>query len=296
MKRYSPFYFIGQAFQGLWRNSVMSIASIAVLLSCLVVMGGFALLVKNIDFNLEKIGLLNEIVVFLEEDVTEEDISRIDAEINSLENVAKVEFISKERALQEFMEEYSEYGEILEEADELSNPLPDSFVITYQDNSKVTTLQYHLTHMEGIEKVKSRQDLSATIENFKSGVTLIFSWFLIILFIVSIFVIINTVKLAVFARRDEISIMRYIGASRWFIFTPFILEGVIIGLVSSAIAFFIEGYIYSYVEKMVITDIKMIEIIPYDNLSTPVLLGFIGIGVLTGIVGSSISLRRYIEV
>lgn len=296
MKRYSPFYFIGQAFQGLWRNSVMSLASVAVLLSCLVVMGGFALLVRNIDYNLEKIGLMNEIVVFLKEDVTDEDIARITAEINSLDNVDHAEFVSKDRALEEFMEEYAEYGEILEEADELTNPLPHSFIITYLDNSKVTTLEFHLTHMEGIEKVKSRQDLSAKIESFKSGVTLIFSWFLVILFIVSIFVIINTVKLAVFSRRDEISIMRYIGASRWFIFTPFILEGIIIGVISSVAAFFVEGYIYSYVEKMVVSDIKMIEIIAYEDLSGLVLLGFIGIGILTGVVGSSISLRRYIEV
>lgn len=294
MKRYSPFYFIGQAFLGLWRNSVMSLASVAVLLSCLVVMGGFALLVKNIDFNLEKIGLMNEIVVFLKDEVTEEDIARLNTEISSLDNVTGVEFVSKERAFEEMREEYAGFGEIFEEADELVNPLPHSFIVTYQDNSKVTTLHYHLTHLEGVDKVNSRQDLAATIENFKSGVTLVFSWFLVILFLVSIFVIINTVKLAVFSRREEISIMRYIGASRWFIFTPFILEGILIGIVSSIIAFFIEGYIYSYVEKMI--TISIIEILPYNDMSQMVLVGFIGIGILTGIVGSSISLRRYIEV
>lgn len=296
MRRYSPLYFIGQAFQGLWRNSVMSIASVLVLLSCLVVMGGFSLLVQNLNYNLDQIGLMNEIVVFLQYEATDEDVARISAEINSLDNVSSVEFISKQEALVELKAEYAEYGEVFDEADEANNPLAHSFKITYSDNSKVTTLEFQLNHLEGIRKVNSRQDLSQSIENLKSGVTLIFTWFLVILFIVSIFVIINTIKLAVFSRRDEISIMRYIGASRWFIFTPFVFEGIIIGATSSILAFFAERYIYLYVEKMVATDMRMIEILKFGDVSTYLLLGFAGIGVLTGIIGSIISLRRYIEV
>ena len=266
MRRYNPFYFIGQAFEGLWRNGVMSFASIAVLMSLLVVIGGFTLLVANIDVNLSEFGLINQIVVFCDPNASDEQIAEIGEAIGKLDNIESVQHVTKEEGLEQMKAEYDIYDDVSEE----NNPLPDSFVITYLENEKVP-------------------------KSFKRGVMLVFVWFLVILGVVSIFIIINTIKLSVFSRRNEISIMQYVGATGWFISLPYIIEGAIIGLVSSVAAYFIEWYIYSYIEEMVITDLQMISILQFSDIRGYVFWGFLGLGVVLGVVGSLISLARYLK-
>lgn len=291
MRRYNIFYFIGQAFSGLWRNGVMSFASIAVLMSCLVVIGGFSLIVMNIDLNLEQFGNLNQIVVFCNTEASEEEIVEIGEKINKLDNISSIRRITKAEGLAEMKKEYDVYDDVSEE----NNPLPDSYEITYIDTEKVPELDYQLKQIEGIAKVNNRLDLASSIERFKSGVMLVFIWFLAILAVVSIFVIINTIKLSVFARRHEISIMRYVGATGWFITLPFVFEGIIIGIFASTIAYFVEWYIYSYIETMVISDLQMISILQFADIKGYVLGGFILLGIVAGVIGSSISLSKYLK-
>ncbi|MBQ3815716.1 MAG: permease-like cell division protein FtsX, partial [Clostridia bacterium] len=288
MRRYNPFYFIGQAFEGLWRNGVMSFASIAVLMSLLVVIGGFTLLVTNIDVNLSEFGLINQIVVFCDPNASDEQIAEIGEAIGKLDNIESVQHVTKEEGLEQMKAEYDIYDDVSEE----NNPLPDSFVITYLENEKVPNLDYQLNQIEGIAKVNNRLDLATKIESFKRGVMLVFVWFLVILGVVSIFIIINTIKLSVFSRRNEISIMQYVGATDWFISLPYIIEGAVIGLVSSVAAYFIEWYIYSYIERLVLTDLQMITFLEFNSIRAVVLVGFIAIGVLLGVLGSVISLAR----
>jgi cell division protein FtsX len=154
---------------------------------------------------------------------------------------------------------------------------------------------YVKCQIPGIAKVNNRLELATTIENFKHGVMLVFMWFLAILGVVSIFIIINTIKLSVFSRRNEISIMQYVGATGWFISLPYIIEGAIIGIVSSVAAYFIEWYIYSYIERMVVNDLQMISFLPFSDIRGFVLWGFIGLGIVLGVVGSVISLGRYLK-
>ena len=291
MKRYNIFYFIGQALSGLWRNGVMSIASIAVLMSCLVIIGGFTVLVMTIDVNLEQIALINEIVVYCDKDATEEEIVSVGDQIRKLDNIDKVTRITKAEGLAQMKADNEVYKDVTEE----ENPLPDKYVINYSDTEKVPSLTYQLNQIEGIQKVNDRLDLAAKIENVKSAVMLVFVWFLAILAVVSVFIIINTIKLSVFARRNEISIMRYVGATGWFISLPFVIEGIIIGLFASISAYFIEWYIYSYIETMFTTDLQMITIMQLSEISNLLLYGFLVVGVITGIIGSSISLSKYLR-
>lgn len=291
MKRYNIFYFIGQALSGLWRNGVMSFASIAVLMSCLVVIGGFTLLVETININLDQFGVLKEIVVFCDTDATEEEIVEIGEKIGKLDNIEKIERVTKAEGLEYMKSKYEVYADVADEV----NPLPDRYDITYIDNDKVSELDYQLRQIDGITKVNNRFELATTLENFKSGIMLVFVWFLIILAVVSIFIIINTIKLSVFSRRNEISIMRYVGATGWFISLPYVFEGIIIGLFASVCAYFIEWYIYSYIETLVMTDLQMISIMQFSEIGNIVLIGFIALGVVTGIIGSCISLSKYLK-
>ncbi len=272
----------------------MSVASVTVLMSCLVVMGSFALLILNINVNLEQLRLLNEIVVFVDENKTDEEVSEIGFKIRALDNIDEVIFISKEQALLEEQAKYAEHSELYELVED-DNPLRDEFVIKYTDNSKAATTAYQLGQIDGIAKVNHRQDLADTIERVKSGITLVLVWFMVILFVVTIFVIINTIKMAMHSRRSEISIMRYIGATDWFVILPFILEGIFIGVFASGLAFLIERYIYSYVVTNLGDNFNMITIIPYGDIAHIVALAFLGIGVLTSIIGSTISTRKYLR-
>ena len=294
MKRYRLTYFLGQSFKGLWRNGIMTVASVTVLMSCLVVIGSFALLIFNINVNLENLGLLNEIVVFIDENKTDEEVAAIGDQLRALENVAEVEFIHRDDALAEEKERYADYSDLYELVDG-DNPLRHSFVITYIDNAKVDDLDYEIGRIDGIANKNNRLDLALAIEEVKNSISLVLVWFMIILFAVSIFVIINTIKLAVHARREEISIMRYVGATNWFVILPFIFEGVIIGIIASVFAFFVQWYAYSYVVSMMSTNLAFIEIVPFGQVWPIAALAFIVIGVVTGIIGSTISTRKHLK-
>ncbi len=296
--RYSLTYLISQAFKSLFRNGIMTVASIAVLMSCLVVMGSFALLVYNIDHNLDQLGSLNEIVVYCDTDLDDEAVDSLERRIRLLDNVNEesVTLITKEQVLIDERQKYSEFTDLFDQMDKTGvNPYPDTFVIQYEDNKKVSALEIELSQLEGINKVQCRADLAESIEGLKNSIIFIFMWFLIILFLVSVFVIINTIKMAVASRRQEITIMRYVGATKWFITTPFIMEGVVIGALSSGLAYGIEYFLYRAIYNKVGADFSMIALKPFDEFQWFLLGGFVIVGVLTGIIGSSISLRKYLK-
>lgn len=295
-KSYNPFMFVGEAFKNLWRDRVMSTASVLVLASCLVLLGCFSLLVVNINSNMNRLVSLNEIVVFVDYDLPSENVEIIGQKIRVLDNVESIEYISKDEGLDSMKEDYAGFEDVFDSMKESGeNPLSDSFRIKYKDNSKVTTLDYNLRQIEGVRKVNNRLDLATSLENFKNGISVVFIGFLVVLFIVSVFIIINTIKLAVNSHMEEIRVMKYIGASDWFIVVPYIIEGTIIGIFSSAIAYLAQWYVYFSLEKMVASDIKMVELISFGEIGGIVAISFIAVGVLTGVVGSCISLHKNLQ-
>ncbi len=295
-KRYNPIMFVGEAFKNLWRDRAMSVASILVLASCLLILGCFALIVLNINVNMNKLVSLKEITILLDYDMPKERVDEIKAEVEGLDNVTSVEYISKESGLESMKADYPDFAEIFDEMNENDdNPLPDSLKITYEDTSKVTTLDYRIRQIDGVMKVKNRLELATDIENLRQGVSVVFIGFLIVLFIVSVFIIINTIKLAVNSHMEEIRVMKYIGASDWFIVVPYIIEGTIIGVFSGGIAYLCQWYIYYSIEKMVALDMQMIELVPFGELGNILLLAFAGVGVLTGVIGSCISLQKNLQ-
>ncbi|MCD7944884.1 MAG: ABC transporter permease [Clostridia bacterium] len=291
-----PSYFVSQGLQGFLRNGVMSVASVAVLMACLVVLGCFALLVVDIDLNLENLGLMNEIVAFVDYDLTEEEIVAVEEKIRAIDYVDEdsVERITAAEGLESMKEKAGEYAYLYEEYED-DNPLTDSFKISNIDSEYVEDVVYSLQHIDGIRKVRNQLDLASTIESFKNGVMIVFVWFLAVLLIVSIFVIINTIKLSVYSRKEEIEVMRYIGATGMFISMPFVYEGVVIGIVASLPAFFITTALYSYIVSSMADQLTMLVFVEVGDIGPALFLAFLGIGVLTGVVGSTISLSRYIR-
>lgn len=296
MRRFSIKYVFSEAGKGLWRNGVMTFASIAVLMSCLVIIGAFSLLVLNINKNLNDLGELTQIVVFTDHDASEDQIIELEKKINDIEGVRKVKHITKSEALEDMRAQAKEKGEAYDYITDENNPLSDEFIVSYRDVADEESIKYELTQMEGVRKVNAHLELASKLQSFRSGVLFVFMWFLIVLVVVSVFIIVNTIKLAVDARKNEITVMRYVGATGTFITMPFLIEGVMIGLIASVIGYFVEWWAYRYIETEVATHLQMIKFVGFGDVWHLVLLGFIGIGILAGIVGSLLSLRKYMKV
>lgn len=295
--KYSPTYLIGQAFTGLWRNFGMSIASVLVLLACLLTTGSFFALIKNLNYNLDDLGQLNQIVVYLDESYTSAQVEGVKAKIAAMSGVEGASIVTKEQALAEEKQKYAEqYPSLFDSLSEADNPYRDSIVITYRQGVSVGGLEADITALEGVANMVSRADVADSVSSMKNGISVVFAGFMIVLFVVTLFVIIMTIRLAVMSRSKEIMIMRYVGATRHFIMTPFELEGVIIGVVSALLAFILQRQIYAAAARLLTNGYDLIRVMPFHSLGLAFLGGFLLIGIVTGAVGSWISLRKYLKV
>lgn len=294
---YNVIYVIRLAFQGIFRNGLMSFATIFVLTSALLLTGCAWALKVNVDYNLKEINDYNKIVVFISKETEDHTTALLKEKIEKLPAVKKVEHVTKEEVLRDLFESYGDYSDILEMYDE-DNPCKDELIITYTDSSRVTDITYQIKNMNeaeetlgAVDKINDRQEVAKKIDEVKNIAGLIITWLMVLLLIVSVFIIMNTIKLAVHARRDEISIMRYVGASGIFVAFPFVLEGMVLGVFSSGIGFGLVYYIYQLAES--ILGGGLIKFIPFGDMLYELVLAFLVIGVGLGIVGSLISLRRY---
>lgn len=300
-------YTLSQSLVGMFRNSVMSIASILVLASCLIVLGTFGLLIRNINYNLESLTLLNEVAAFVDSDCTDEEIETVRGEILKLSEkglVNDVEYVSKQQALESEIQKFQDYPGLFENLREGDNPYRASFLITYTDESVLSDLEYSLNNItiqrgdvtvSPIDKVTSHAEVASMMQNLKQGVTQVFLGFMLILFVVSLFIIINTIRLAVFARRKEISIMRYVGATNAFITAPFVIEGVFMGLIAGVGAFFAQWLVYDRVCSFVESHYRAFSVVPFGDCALLMILVFLAVGLFAGIAGSLISLSKYLK-
>lgn len=292
IRRYNLVYFLKLAFNGIFRNGVMTIASVIVLVSCLLVTGTSWLLIKNIDVNLDELEGYNKIVVFVNQDADDYLVSEIGDKLKALDGVTDVVYQSKDDALQELIDQYGAETEIFEMFRN-DNPLKDEYSVSYNDSSKVDTLVYQIEQIDGIAKVNNRRDVALKIDRLKSIVQLVFTWLLVLLFMVSLFVIMNTVKLNIFARREEIAIMKYVGATRIYVGLPYILEGIIIGLFASTGSFFLQWYLYQHYAVELLGSYNVLTVLPFESVRLTLIIIFAVIGIGTGIFASAISLRKY---
>ena len=293
-KKYDVLYFLQLALKSMRNNIGMTIASLAVLASCLVVMGSFFLVLLNVDLNLDRVGELNKIVVYCEYDLGEAELAAIETKLLSLSNVTSVEPVSKEAALDEMISDYFSYSGIFQTMkDENYNPLSDSFVIGYADNEYVGDLVYELSSIEGVRRVNNRAEISVKVENIRRGIIFVFAGFFGLLLVTSLFVIINTIKLALHFRRYDITVMKYVGATNVFVLSPFILEGAIIGFFASLIATGVQLALYSHIIDATKDAFNsMIYLVSVGDCGWFVWLSFLAVGVLCGLCGSVISLRK----
>ena len=287
-------YFLKLAFNGLFKNRVMTFSSILVLLSCLVIMGSFALVIVNVNENVNKIDGYNKIVVYAKKGTNDYDLQLMQKDLESITGIESVEFKSNDAALEEQLAEYNFQSEFLLEKYRNDNPLKDSFVLTYDTSANVATIKYEIDNtVNNVAKYNLNMEVVEQINSLKNAFAIICSWLLILLVLVSASVIVNTVKLSVFARRDEIALMRYIGATDLFISVPYLIEGLIIGIVSAVLAFGAQYLLYEYLMIDLIGKYEIITIIPFEQIRSFIIIAFTAVGIAMGFVGSIISLKKY---
>lgn len=283
-------YFFKESFTSLIRNRWMSIASIGAVAAALIILGSFLLLSVNFNHILSDVESQVEITAYLDESVGKSDMSKLNRQIKSTSGVKELEFISKHEAIEEFKEQVG--SDLLEG---IGNPLPNFYRIKVNDPHDVAEVAKKVEKLSGIEEVKYGKGIVEKLFKLIYWARIVGIAIMGIFAAVSIFIISNTIRLTVFARRREINIMKYIGATDWFVRWPFLIEGVILGLIGSSIAIAILAGAYDYLYKMIDINVPMISLLSikeFYNFG----LSFVLIGMVIGAFGSSFSIKRFLRV
>ena len=237
-------YFIREVFHSLKRNNWMSVASIGTVAVSLFIFGMFLMLVMNMNKMVESLESQVQIKVYLEDDFSRDDARELEADLKKMQGVEKVTFVPKEEAMEIFKERLGDQKSLLEALDE-TNPLPDSFEVMLKQPEMVKTAAENIERLEGVEMAKYGQDVMEHLFDITRLIRIFGFALMFVLALATLFIIANTIRLTVFARRKEIAIMKYVGATDWFIRWPFVLEGMVMGLLGSVIASLVLRFSYS---------------------------------------------------
>lgn len=287
-------YLIKSGFTGIFSHGLMSFATVTIIMACLIIMGSFGLLVVNINEMLAGLENENEVVAFVDDALTLEEAEALQSLVEAVPNVAGTEFITNEQAMEDFQEDYDpELFEILD-----ASAFRHRYVIHLTDISLMSQTKQDLENLDGIAKVNAHLDYAQAFITARNIVSVVSLVLIVILIIVSFFIMSNTIKLATFTRREEIAIMKMVGASNGFIRCPFIVEGLILGVLGGGLAYLIEWGLYDLVTGKIVTGVTgtLISVVPFSTVMYPLLAAFLGVGVLVGVVGGSSAIRNYLKV
>jgi len=288
------FYAFKDALHNLKVNSLMSLASIIVLIACIVITGTSILLMFNINIFITTLENQNEIVLFIDENATDDEISELQSEIYLIENVEFVTFVSKEQALEEYKQEYTDQAEALDALDE--NPLRHSFHVKIKDLKLYDENAEELKALNNVAKVREKKDTVQKIVNLRHVLTVLAFWIIGILLFMSVFIISNTVRIAMFTRKLEINIMKYVGATDSFIRRPFLFEGMVLGAISGILSLAIQWYVYSHIIVPLLNDLALFQPMLFGSVWNIIVPTFILGGMIIGTIGSILPMRKYLKV
>lgn len=290
-------YLIGEGFRNVLKNKKSTGAALVIMCMAMLMFGVFFILGENVNYIMTQIEADQGMHVYLDMEATDEDITRIQNEIRKIEGVNTIDYISGLDGFNEYKEGLEEYSELMEG---LEGIMPASFIVTLTNLELNSSVQEQIKKIDKIDSITSSDMTISMLLNITNGVRIVTFAILIVLVIISVFIITNTIKLTVHARRKEISIMKYVGATNSFIRWPFIVEGIIIGIVSALITILLVGLIYNLVTNGIAgTDTFQklnLKLYTFADMFNLLISTYILLGAGIGIVGSSISMRKYLEV
>ncbi len=288
-------YLIGEGFRNIFTHGFMSFASVTIIIACLIVMGSFTLLDININQIIDDIGDQNQILAYVDEDMTAQEASaKLQTKLSALDNVASVDFVSRSEARNSFMEKYDE--SLMEGIDD--EVFRHRFSIQLIDLSLMDETKAEIESIDGIAKVNAPTEFADKFISVRNVISIVSLALIVILGFVSLFIMSNTIKLATYGRREEIAIMKMVGASNSFIRCPFIVEGLVLGVLGGGLAFLAQWGLYAALEAKIVQSlgISFVEIVPFAQVWPFVLVTFLAVGILVGAVGGVIAIRNYLKV
>lgn len=287
---------------GLWRNRVMSLASIGSVTAVLLVLGLSLVIIVNVNSIAEYIESSVEIKVFLLDELESSQVETIGAKIRQLEGIKEITFESKEQALEKYKGQLGNNNNLLEGLEGENNPLPSSYIVKVEDANTIWDTAGKISAFEGVEEVSYGKDVVDRLLKSTYMIRIVGSILIGILALISIFIISNTIKLTVAARRKEINIMKFVGATDGFIRLPFVIEGLVLGLIgavlSSGMLVGLYNYFYLFMGKNFGSFFILVSssMAPFDQTMYNTSLVLLAVGVFIGITGSAVSLRKFLNV
>lgn len=288
-------YLIREGFRSIATHGFMSFASVTVIMACLIIMGSVSLLSVNIDVLIKDLENQNEVVAFVDDSISEEkEAQALGSSVLAVPNVESAAFVDRETAMDSFMSQYDD--DLMEGIDE--TVFRHRFVIKLTDIALMAQTKADLENVEGIAKVKAHIEYADIFITVRNVVSIISLALIAMLVFVSVFIMTNTIKLATFGRREEIAIMKMVGAGNGFIRMPFIIEGLVLGLLGGALAFLVEWGIYAALAGKMVGTLtgSFFTLVPFGSLALYVLAAFLGTGVLVGTFGGLNAIKNYLKV
>ncbi len=286
---------IREGFRSIKTHGLMSFATVTIIMACLIIMGSVALLSLNINYLIKDLEKQNEVVAFVDDEIEdEEEAKAIGSQILAVDNISAADFVSRSEAMQNYMSKYDK--SLMEGIDE--TVFRHRFIIHLNDIEKLAQTKEALEGVPGIARVRAHQEYADTfvkIRNIVSGVALVL---MAILVFVSMFIMSNTIKLATFSRREEIAIMKMVGASNGFIRLPFVVEGLVLGLLGGGLGFLAQWGLYNLVTRSLMESITgdILEVVPFLSIAPLILAVYLGIGVVIGVFGGVNAIKNYLKV
>ena len=296
MRLNSSAYLIREGFRSIGTHRFMSFASVAIIMACLIIMGSFSLVTENINAAIRALENQNEVVAYIDENLSEEEARALQPQIEAIGNIATVEFVNRAAAMQNFMSNFSSY--VQEGIDE--TVFRNRFVITLDDITFMAQTKVQIEAISGIGagNVLAHLDYAKAFVTIRNVVSVISLVMIALLTFISIFIMTNTIKLATFSRREEIAIMRMVGATNGFIRLPFVVEGLVLGILGGALGFAATAGLYQLISRRVIATFgeALFSVVPLSQIALPMLGAYMALSVVVGVFGASNAIRDYLKV
>ena len=295
MAKHDIGYFAHEGLSNMFSHGFMSFAAVGITVACLLIMGTFTLVAVNANELLRDLEQENEILAYVDDSCTEAESKALQKKLEAVPNVASATYISKEQAMEDFVAQYPDEDMFQDLDPEI---LRDRYAIKITDLEQIRQTKETVEGIPGIARVNAYEEIAGGFITVRNVATVICVALIAILFVVSVFIISNTIKLTTFDRRDEIAIMRMVGATNGFIRWPFVYEGFMMGLLGAVIAFFSQWGLYEAVTRGVDNNdtLQLIHVIPFQELWVPVAVVFAAAGILIGVGGSLSAIRKFLQV
>ena len=288
-------YLLKEGFRGIFLHGFMSFAAVCVTVACLVIVGSFSALAYNLDEMVKELNQTSEILVYIDSDLSDAEARSIGTKINLLDNVLQATFVSREEALEDFIADHD--GDSAFSGVQASD-LRHRYVVTLEDNTKMEQTDAQLKQLPGVAKTNAAYELAKGFSTIQDVLHMVSAAIIAVLLVVSLLIISNTVKLAMYDRREEIAIMKMVGATNGFIRLPFVVEGFTLGMMGAILAFGLEWVGYdALIQKIAGVDsLQLFTFVSFQELLIPMVVVFAAAGMFVGIVGSWTSIRKFMNV